>query len=265
MTETAPSTEVLEAFGLEGPPRPLSGGEGRSWLANGVVLKPDADDAEWEWLAGHLPLARWEGIRIAAPIPATDGRWVVHGWCAQEKLDGDHPAEPRWPDVFEACRLFHRAVRDLPRPACIDARTDPWSVGDRAAWEERAPPHHPLIDALVGARRPIDLPSQLVHGDMAENVLFADGADPAVIDISPCWRLAGFAAAIVFADVVCWRDADPERLLDCVSDVREFPQHLVRALIYRMTTSVVVAEGDPDLEGYRRTVRFALRLCEEGD
>lgn len=264
MTATVPPREVLSAFGLRGAPCRLPGGEGRSWRVDGVVLKPDTDAAEWEWLAGHLPLARWEGVRLAAAVRATDGRWVVDGWSAQEEVAGEHPDESRWPDVFETCRRFHRAVRDLPRPAFLDARTDPWSIGDRAAWEECAPPDHPLIDALVRARRPLDLPSQFVHGDMTENVLFAEGLDPAVIDISPYWRPAGFAAAIVFADSACWRDADPDRLLACVSDVSGFPQLLVRALIYRMTTSVEVAEGEPHLDGYLRTVRFALRLSREG-
>jgi uncharacterized protein (TIGR02569 family) len=261
MSPTArPSEGVLEAFGLGDALLRRHGGQGRAWLVDGVVLKPCEEPEEWRWLAEHLPHARTEGFRLARAIPAADGRWVVEGWCAQTAVAGDHPKTPRWPGVLSVCRRFHHAVRHLPRPASLDARDNPWSAGDRAAWEEAVPPAHPLIDRLVEVRRDVTQPPQLVPGDMTENVLFAPGRDPAVIDISPYWRPAGFASAIVVADALCWRDADPDQLLRAVADVAKFPQLLVRALIYRMTTSVVVADGNPDLEGYRHTAHFAIGL-----
>ena len=98
---------------------------------------------------------------------------------------------------------------------------------------------------------------------MSENVLFAEGQDPAVIDISPYWRPAGFASAVVVADAICWRAADPEVLLDAVAGVEDFPQLLVRALIYRMTTTVESARGAGNLEGYQPAVDLALRLVDD--
>jgi uncharacterized protein (TIGR02569 family) len=163
--------------------------------------------------------------------------------------------------VLAVCRRFHELVRDLPRPDILDRRTDPWSVGDRVAFEEAEPPDLGPFVPLVAARRPLTLPAQLVHGDLTENVLFADGLDPAVIDLSLYWRPAGFAAAVVVADAVCWRGAKPGPLLDSVGNVPEFPQLLLRALLYRMTTSVLLAPADPDLAGYGPAAELALDLC----
>jgi prepilin-type processing-associated H-X9-DG protein len=44
---------------------------------------------------------------------------------------------------------------------------------------------------LLAALRPVDLPDQFIHADLAGNVLFADGVPPAVIDFSPLERPAG--------------------------------------------------------------------------
>ena len=260
MQET-PSDQVLRAFGLSGLPERLKGGEGRAWLAGNAVVKPCDARAEWSWLAEHMPTVRQEGFRLAAPLRAFDGRWVVDGWCAQTTIAGSHPADGRWAEVLLACERFHRAVQHLPRPPFLGARTDPWAVGDRVAWEEAAPPAHQPIRQLADVRRKVLLRPQLLHGDMTENVLFAEGHDPAVIDIAPYWRPAGFASAVVVADAICWRAADPEEVLDAVVHVEEFPQLLVRALIYRMTTTVESSKAGADLEGYEFAVDLALRLA----
>lgn len=257
-----PPVGVLRAFGIEDPPGRLEGGQGRAWIAGDVVLKPCDAPEEWSWLAVHLPTVRPEGFRLASAVEAEDGSWVVDGWCAQRRVPGSHPDGPRWVEVLAVCERLDRALRVLPRPSFLDIRDDPWTRGDLAAWGEAPAPDHPLVAKLVAARRGVGLDSQLVHGDMAENVLFAEGRPPAVIDVSPYWRPAGFASAVVVADAVCWRRADPAILLQAAAHLAEFPQLLVRALIYRMTTSVELAVGRPDLEGYRPAVDLALRLVE---
>ena len=131
------------------------------------------------------------------------------------------------------------------------------------AWGEADPPDHQPIVRLAEVRRRVLLRPQLIHGDMTENVLFAEGHDPAIIDIAPYWRPAGFASAVVVADAICWRAADPAALLAAVAHVEEFPQLLVRALIYRMTTTVEAAAGAADLDGYRLAVDLALQLAED--
>jgi uncharacterized protein (TIGR02569 family) len=219
---------------------PLVGGEGQSWSCGGFVVKPCADPVEWAWLGKQLPSVVQDGFRLALPVRAADSRWVVDGWCAQPLLKGRHPDDGRWVDVLAVSERFHRAAADLERPEFIDWRTHPWSVGDRVAWGEAEPPVvHPFVDRLLNMRRSVQLPAQVIHGDLTENVLFADALQPAVIDVTPYWRPAAFAAAVVVGDAVCWRDVDPDPLVVATSTVAEFPQLLVRAVLYRLVTALL--------------------------
>ena len=238
MNET-PSPGVLDAFGVAGAELvPLSGGEGHTVRAGDLVLKPCDDPVEWAWLGGVLPALRQDGFRLAPPVRASDGRWVVDEWCAQPIVEGAH-AE-RWEDVVAVGERFHAQTTALERPAFLDMRTHPWSVGDRVAWEEvESPVSHPLLDRVLARRRPVTLDAQVIHGDLTENVLFADGLPPAIIDVTPYFRPALFASAIVIGDAVRWRDADPAPLLEAVGNDPDFPQVFVRAVIYRLVTTLV--------------------------
>jgi uncharacterized protein (TIGR02569 family) len=242
-----PPAEVLEAFGAEGSAAvPLPGGEGRSWRGGDLVFKPVDDEAAAVWVAELLSRIREEDFRVARPVAASDGRWIADGWTASRRLDGG--AASRWTDVIDAGEAFHRAVRDEPRPEFLDGRDDAWALGDRVAWEEL--PIEPYAGSVEGlgrlavARRPIaDLEPQLIHGDLTGNVLFAEGLSPAVIDLSPYWRPTGFASAIVVADALLWHGAGGELLEATVGVSRQL---LIRALIYRLVTHVVLRTGCPD-------------------
>jgi uncharacterized protein (TIGR02569 family) len=254
-----PAASVLRVFATSGPPLRLGGGEGRSFRAGGVVLKPCDDPAEWAWLGRWLPTIEQRGFRLAMPARARDGRWVVDGWCAQAAVEGVH-AE-RWLEVLTVCRTFHAAAIHLPRPASIDARTHPWSVGDRVAWAELDPPvPHPLLSRLLRVRRGVDLGSQVIHGDLTENVLFADLAPPAIIDVTPYWRPAGYAEAIVVGDAVHWRGAQPAPLLDRCGEIPDFGQLFVRAVIFRLVTTLIFGIDDP--ASYERVVLLAEELAD---
>jgi len=259
MTE-APPPEVLDAFGVRGSqPVPLSGGEGKAFGADDLVLKPCDDAVEWAWLGDVLPTLEQHGFRLAPPVQAQDGRWIVEGWSAQPRVEGEHAEQ--WDDVVAVGELFHAQTVGLSRPVFLDARTHPWSVGDRVAWEEVASPvEHPLLDRVVALRRPLKLPAQVIHGDLTENVLFADGLAPAIIDITPYFRPASFASAVVIGDAVRWHDADPEPLLDVVHADPDFPQLFVRAVIYRLVTTLVFDRGDVGY--FESDVALAERLSE---
>ena len=107
-----------------------------------------------------------------------------------------------------------------------------WADADRVAWGEAEGELPPSARPLLAQRRPVDLPSQLIHGDLGGNVLFHGSLPPAVIDVSPYWRPVGYAAAIVVADAVAWEGAGDEvveRLLR-----RQGDQLLLRAVLFRI-------------------------------
>ena len=123
----------------------------------------------------------------------------------------------------------------------------PWAIGDRYAWGEQSLDVPTVLAEsaarLCAWRRPVDLPEQFVHGDLLHNVLFHDTLPPAVIDVSPCWRPARYAEAIVVADAIGW-DGAPAEAIDTLAD-DEGLQLLVRATLFRLASAVVLLEDDP--------------------
>lgn len=158
------------------------------------------------------------------------------------------PGGSPWLEVLEAGRLSHDAVAVPSRPDCLDGRQDWWALADRAAWRERVLELHPEL-AGVGRRlhralEPLG-PAQLVHGDLAGNVLLSGTLLPAVIDISPYWRPREYAAGVVVADALCWHDASPSLVEESGISVAA----VARALLFRMaTTHHAVAEGAVDVD-----------------
>jgi uncharacterized protein (TIGR02569 family) len=242
-----PPAEVLSAFGVRGSPSRLEGGQGGSWRAGNVVLKPlDLAEEELAWQAEVFASISCDGFRVAHPLRAHGGSFVVDGWCAWEAVEGRHEAG-RWAEIIAVGERFHAALAKVPRPHFSARRSDPWAVGDRVAWGELPPSeftHVKHLERLVSALEPIAAPSQLVHGDLTGNVLFDDELPPAVIDLSSYWRPTAFASAIVVADALVWEGAD-EAILGDVAHIKHFPQYLLRALIYRAVTDRLFRLDEP--------------------
>lgn len=233
---------MLEAFGASGNvPQLLDGGQGRTWRAGDLVLKPVGREDEHHWVSEVL--RSWpidSGVRVPQPVPGAGGAWTSDGWGAHRWLPGDTATAKKDPDVFhEVSRDFHRVVADMQRPHFLDERDDPWSFGDRVAWEGQEPQGHPptlaLLRSALAALEPMDLPSQVVHGDLAGNVLTHAGLPPAVIDWPPYFRPEGWALAVIAMDAVCWEGA-PISLLDEWAAQPGWDQLLLRAVIYRVGT-----------------------------
>lgn len=251
--------EVFAAFAAIGDPVWLSGGEGPAWRVGDLVFKRALGEEEWPWLGEHLPSVREDGFRLALPVPASDGRWVVGGLCAQTWLAGAHPTTPRWDEVLALCERLHAAMRHLPRPPFLEERTHPWAIGDRVAWSEMpSPVDHAFLERLLAIRRPVALPSQVIHGDLIDNVLCHDILPPAVIDPAVYWRPPGFASAVVVGDAIRWSNADPVRLLAASEHLEAFPQLFVRAVIFRLVTTLVIGGGG--VGPYVRDVDLAEQL-----
>lgn len=204
-----------------------------------MVLKPVEFLPETLWRAEVLrALPDSVEFRVSRPVRTLDGAWAIHGWEASQLLEGT-PDVTRQDDVLRAGIAFHTAIANLPRPAFLDVRNDPWSIGDRIAWEElpveAGSVALELLEPLLGSRRPTSLTSQVVHGDLPGNVLFAEGLPPAIIDWPAYWRPTSWASAVAVVDALCWYGASPE-LAARWSHLPAWGQMLVRALIYRIAT-----------------------------
>ena len=211
--------EVLAAFGLaQVTPVRLAGGQGTAWLAGSVVLKPADLDRADRWNAEVYDALAGPGFRVPRPVRADAGDWIAHGWTAWRRVSGAAAdwsgVSPRWPELIAGSRALHAALAAVPVPRWRVTQDIPWTVGDQVAWGERDPepalgpaagPIAGQVRRLLAALRPVDLPDQLVHADLAGNVLFADGQPPAFIDFSPLRRPAALPLAVVAVDALQWQ------------------------------------------------------------
>jgi uncharacterized protein (TIGR02569 family) len=259
-----PGPEVLASFGASADPVRLPGGEGTTWRAGEMVLKP----------AGDLQVARWTaevyrelsgrqdpGFRVPRPLGTAAGDWVAGdpvtgAWAAWQWLPGE-PADwagvsPSWPRLIAASHAFHAALAGRPAPHWLGRDGSQWTAGDQVAWGDRDPgsvladapgPLGGQLRRLLAALRPVRLQAQLIHGDLGGNVLFAAGEPPAVIDFSPYWRPAGLALAVAAVDALMWGGAGPA-ILDELAGQPELDQLLARALVYRLVTEVIFRRDD---------------------
>ena len=184
---------VLAAFGLAGAvPVRLPSGQGTTWRAGHVVLKPADSVRAGRWFAEVYDGLTGPGFRVPRPVRAVTGDWVAQGWTASCWVAGIAAdwsgVSPRWPELIAVSRALHAALADAPVPAWRGTEENPWTICDQVAWGARDP--GPLLGPSAGeiaaqirrlqaVLRPVDLPIQLIHADLAGNVLFADAMPPA--------------------------------------------------------------------------------------
>ncbi len=266
MIAQPPPARVLAQFGLSDAPVRFAAGRGQTWAAGAVVLKLVEDEAEANWIASLAATVRQRSFRLAGPVAARDGRWIVDRWSAWTRVPGEH-STTRWAELLAAADAFHKAVAGVAKPGFIERRSDRWRIADGIAWGEA--PASDLVgithlDRLLAASRPVDLPDQLVHGDLVGNVLFADGLPPAIIDLSLYWRPVGYSAALVVGDALAWEGATPE-IVRLIERFAEWPQLLLRAVIFRIVVNELARRAVPgraDLsEHYRSVVDLAVSIA----
>lgn len=231
-----PDQDVLDAFGVKETPVFLPGGSRTTLKAGPIILKPTENREEHAWIAETINTLPQEGFRLACQLQARNGDWVYKGWSASTFVQG-HEVKGKWKEKVTVSQAFHHVLASLPRPPFIGRRIHHWAVADKVAFGELpfAPHPHlaPALNKLREALTPIDVPSQLIHGDMPGNMLFHDKLVPAIIDFSFYWRPAEFATAIILVDAIVWEGA-PDSVLDLVEDTPIMHQLLVRAEIRRI-------------------------------
>lgn len=269
----APTDAVRNAFqvGYSNPVR-LGDAWGDGWRCDHVVLTPVSDPVRGTWTAQVMDRVRPVGVSVPRPLRSTDGRYSVGGWTARSFVSG-HRA-PRFDEVAAAALDLNAALAEERRPSFLGAasgRGDRGELGDvdlfaaaeDAAWsDDPAGQLGPVMDpasvpradvaaamekaaGLLPLRGEVTAPDQLVHGDMLGCTVFDGYADPTVVDLVPAWRPAAWSVALLVVDAVAWANAEDD-LLDRWSHLPDFPQLLLRAVVYRLFVHAVLPDSRPE-------------------
>ncbi len=246
---------VRKAYHLKGPARRLPGGSRPVYRVADVVVKqlhPTSLETPYSlelapWLAGLLAAVSEDGFRVARPIAACNGGWMLDdGWVAFTFVEGRPATSKDVPAAIDAIRAFHRALSDAGKHPLLERNDTAWGFAHKHCWGERPAWVHPVladwVDELYARRRPLPpLACQLIHGDLNhENILVAPGLAPGFIDLTPFWAPVDFALAM-FANWTGPRRGDPS-VLRHFESIPRFDQLLIRAAI-RMLLVVSYLRG----------------------
>lgn len=234
-----PSEKVLFEFGVEDFPVLLEGGEGTTYQTGGFIFKPVENTEEANWRAELLNSIVEDGFRVPRPVRSKNNKWTESGWCVYTFLEGKEVTN-RWEEKINASRKFHKSLANVAKPDFIDKVSHPWAIADKMIWGFLPMQYgeilKPAMNKLESLLKPIHLKNQLIHGDMTGNILFHSSLPPAVIDLSPYWRPAQYAEAIIVVDSIMWDDA-PDTIIKALDDTFETYQLLLRAAMWRIKTT----------------------------
>lgn len=234
-----PPKEVLDAFGLKNAPTKLTGGQGNSYLADGVVLKPVENITEANWTAELFSTIKEDGFRVEKPIKTVSGEWVFDNWCAFSYLDGKE-VKGRYTEKIEISEKFHWSLKGVTEPSFIKASDHPWAIADKMVWGEIPLTYgerlEVAISPLMTQLKNINLENQIIHGDLTGNILFSDTLSPGIIDMSPYFRPKEYASAIIIVDSIVW-DGAPDNTINAIPNDFNSNQLLLRATMWRIKTT----------------------------
>jgi hypothetical protein len=267
-----PPERVLDLFAVPDEVRSLPGGHGGSVVAGDLVLSPGRDPATaaWlnpplAWLAADLDTRTPRAVRIAVPVPARDGSWVVDGWGAS-RYEPDTTAAHDLDLILATGRLFHAELDSAfrARPP-LGRRHHRWALAEQAAFATDATravveavaaddPRRALLQRISRSLTEIQLGAdQLVHADIAGNILVDRDGRPVVIDVAPYWRPVLWAEAVSVLDVALWHGAGIDAVATWATDA------LHREAMRRAGAFRVLSDGvDCDTSRYEVTLAPVL-------
>ncbi|WP_218098313.1 aminoglycoside phosphotransferase/kinase family protein [Paenibacillus allorhizosphaerae] len=185
---------------------------------------------------------------MSKPIRSVNGTFVSEGWICT-RFEQGHEAKGRVEEKLRVSRSFHRdlshiSAKDFP------LADHPWSKSHRIAWQEDGLPHDmpkEAHDVLTGLLRKVNRDGhykmQLIHGDLAGNILFDETLPPLIIDFSPTIAPVEYAEAILVCDCIAWQGSTLSELRLLPGD-EFYKEMIIRAIIFRLSVSAILSKGN---------------------
>ncbi|HEY1056858.1 MAG TPA: hypothetical protein VGE24_17055 [Emticicia sp.] len=238
--------EILEAFGINGKIEKLTGGQGQSVRVGDFVVKPIDEIAKYSWASSVLESIVSDSLSIAKPIRSKNGNFVENGFGVTQFLEGNFEFG-KIEEKTKACRVLNQLIQLIKPPSEWNLWSSPWQLATRVAWEEADLPMNSdtrsreLIETIKSRYDPIDLSNQLIHSDLAGNILF-NGTTPVIIDFSPEFRPSAYAEILLITDSIAWYNEDVSSIWIKGYSHSLVVQLVLRAIVFRLS---VVITFDP--------------------
>ena len=228
------NSDILKQFTDETEIVKLIGGQNESFRVGSVVLKKVYDHKEYLWIAEVLKDIDLSDVFLAKPLKAKNGEFIVENFGATAYFPkSQHDFDVA--NTLQLCRSLNEKIKHIQKPESTDEINNPWKKAQKIAWEAESHSSYPEeIQALLNLRKPINLPVQLVHIDLAQNILKNNLNQYAIIDFTPAFFPKEYAEAVIIIDSIAWHHA-PLSTIDYLEINTELTyQLLLRALIFRL-------------------------------
>jgi len=263
---------VIEKFSKHTDYLSLHGGQGKSIKAGKHVIKPihTHEFDIYQWYAETFEKHNFSGIGYSKPVRSRYGYFIEDGHGATEFLTGAFYVG-RMEEKLNACKTFHRLLKDIPKPQKFDSWINPWTKAQDLAWGKikisRA--FHPevksILKGLFACWKKIDLPTQLIHTDFAGNILF-DADKPVIIDFTAGYFPKEYAKVLLVSDSIAWFNEPTESLgLLGINEDLLF-QLLIRAIIFRISWSLYFDSNNferfmKDYNCFKKVIDLVQQKC----
>lgn len=192
------------------------------WRYGDVVYAQAAPYAGWS--AKVRDKLAVPGARVARPVLATNGRYIVGGWKATHVVEGQLTRR-----IDETAQLGLRVERAIAAAGVElpGKRDDIFARAEEAAWAETGEGYVD-VPAWEGA------PRVTGHADLLGTTLYQGANPPAIVDVIPTAapRPYGYTTALVIVDGLI-NEAVDAGICDRFGYIEGMDQLLLRAVAYR--------------------------------
>lgn len=228
--------EAIEKFTGTTSVHALPGGQNEAAKAGDLVLKPIHETEKYLWLARCLNKIDFENLQIAIPVRSRDGNFIENSIGATRYYEATFLPN-RLETKLDTCRRLNKMISNVPKPDDFDSWENPWTRAQSLAWSQSGSSNMEVPDeikTLLEMRTPLKMPHQLVHVDLAGNILFDCSDNPVVIDFTPGFYPKEYAEVILLIDSIAWYGGSMENLSLLKLEEELKSQLIVRALIFRL-------------------------------